>query len=549
MGAAKLDAKNCHLADFSPPAAVFSSLGTSEPGKDPTTPARCIGNNPFAAWYDEIGGCRVRWPIRYQIFVPFATLVLVAVASIAVTTALLAARRSADERIDQLHRVESTLADAGFPFTESVLRKMQGLSGAQFVTLDDAGQIVTSTFDRPLERADLPGHLPASGPPKRLEQFEAVTFAGSEYYAAVLPGKESSGIASLLILYPRENLRRAQWEAAWPPLAVGIATICLMLAISAWLSGRLARRIESVRALFGHIADGQFAHVEAQRPLDEVYDLVLSANRLSDQLAAMRDRITRTERLRLLAQLAGGLAHQLRNAATGARMAIQLHQRRCPSSHHDESLDVALRQLVLTEEYVRGLLSLGQQESQPPSMSRLSIVVAEIERLVLPAARHAHVGWTCGPIPPDLDCTVDNSQNVRAGLLNVVLNAVEAAGRDGRVRCWVDRAERHVRVHVADSGSGPPESVQGTLFDPFVTSKPEGVGLGLALAKTVAAEQGGEVSWTRIGKETVFTMSLLTANGPIDGSRDSAPIVASAARESETETNVDPDCCIARGLP
>jgi len=495
------------------------------------------------------GGCRVRWPIRYQIFLPFAALVLVAVASIAVTTALLAARRIAEERIDQLHRVESTLADAGFPFTESVLRKMQGLSGAQFVALDDAGKVVTSTFDRLLERTELPRHLPASGPPKRLEQFETVSFAGSDYYAAVLPGKESSGIASLLILYPRENLRRAEWDAAWPPLAVGVATIFLMLAISAWLSGRLSRRIESVRSLFGRIADGQFAHVDAQRPLDEVYDLVLSANRLSDQLAAMRDRITRTERLRLLAQMAGGLAHQLRNAATGARMAIQLHQRRCRSSMHDESLDVALRQLVLTEEYIRGLLSLGQQESQPPSVGRLSSIVAEIERLVLPAVRHAHVGWTCDSIPPDLNCLVNNSQNVRAGLLDVVLNAVEAAGSGGCVRLWVDRTERYVRVHIADSGKGPPESIRSTLFDPFVSSKPEGVGLGLALAKTVAAEQGGEVSWARIGDETVFTMSLLNPSSALESLHDSSPLVAAAVRDTKTETEADPDCCVARGLP
>ena len=103
---------------------------------------------------------------------------LLAVASIAVTTAVLAARRSAEERIDQLHRVESTLADAGFPFTQNVLGKMRGLSGAEFVALDEQGQVVTSTFDRPLTRADLPERLPASGPPKRLEEFETASFAG-----------------------------------------------------------------------------------------------------------------------------------------------------------------------------------------------------------------------------------------------------------------------------------------------------------------------------------------------------------------------------------
>ncbi len=451
----------------------------------------------------------LRWPIRYQIFVPFAALVLLAVALIAVTTAVLAARRSAEERIDQLHRVETTLADAGFPFTQNVLGKMRGLSGAEFVALDEKGQVVTSTFDRPLTRADLPDRLPASGPPKRLEEFETVSFAGSAYFAAVLPGNRPTGVASLLILYPQQNLNRARWDAAWPPLAVGLATMLLMLAISAWLARRLSRRIESVRALFGRIADGQFAHVEARRPVDEVHDLVRSANRLSDQLTAMQDRIARTERLRLLAQLAGGLAHQLRNAVTGARMAIQLHQRRCTSRQKDESLDVALRQLTLTEEYVRGLLALGQQESHPPSPGRLSSIVAEIERLILPTVRHAHVGWSCDRIAPDLDGEVKNGQSVRAALLNVVLNAIEAAGNGGRVRLWIDRAENQLRVHVADTGSGPSEVVQDNIFEPFVTSKPEGVGLGLALAQAAAAEHGGQVTWARVGGETVFTMSLL----------------------------------------
>jgi signal transduction histidine kinase len=472
----------------------------------------------------------VRWPIRYQIFVPFAALVLVAVASIAVTMAVLAARRSAEERIDQLHRVETTLADAGFPFTRSVLQKMRGLSGAEFVALDENGAVVTSTFDRPLERTALPAHLPASGPPKRLDEFDSVAFGGAAYFAAVLPGKESSGVASLLILYPQQNLRRARWEAAWPPLAIGAATMLLMLAISAWLSRRLSRRIESVRSLFGRIADGQFAHVDAQRPFDEVYDLVLSANRLSDQLTAMQDRIARTERLRLLAQLAGGLAHHLRNAVTGARMAIQLHQRRCASPLQDESLDVALRQLVLTEEYVRGLLSLGQQDSRPPAVGRLSTVVTEIERLVLPAARHAHVGWTSESIDADHDCDVGNAQSLRAALLNVVLNAVEAAGSGGCVRLWIDRADNQVCVHVADSGNGPPESVRGSMFEPFVTSKPEGVGLGLALAKAAATEHGGEVSWSRVGGETVFTISLLAK--PYSGVW-ADPISSAETRESE----------------
>jgi signal transduction histidine kinase len=465
----------------------------------------------------------MRWPIRNQIFVPFAAVLLVAVASIAVTMAVLAAQRGTRERADQLHRVEATLADAGFPFTQNVLRKMRGLSGAEFVALGPDGTVVTSTFEGPLGRGDLPSRLPASGPPKNLDEFDAVEVAGIPYSAAVLPGSANAGIASLLILYPQENLRRARWDAAWPPLAIGGTTILLMVGLSAWLSRRLARRIESVRGLFGRIADGDFSHVQAEPPFDEVHDLVLSANRLSDQLAAVRDQAARTERLRLLAQLAGGLAHQLRNAVTGARMAVQLHQRRCPARDADQSLDVALRQLTLTEEQVRGLLSLGKLESRAPSPGLLSTVVADVERLILPSAQHAHVAWSCETLGEKSDLQLVNTDSVRAGLLNLVLNAIEAAGNGGRARLWLERTPSHLRVCVGDSGKGPPAAVRSTLFEPFVTSKPEGIGLGLALAQAAAQEHGGELSWSRIDGQTIFTMSLAAAGGPADVRQSSLP--------------------------
>ncbi len=184
-------------------------------------------------------------------------------------------------------------------------------------------------------------------------------------------------------------------------------------------------------------------------------------------------------------------------------MAVQLHQRRCPRQH-DESLDVALRQLSLTEEQVRGFLSLGKPEQQPPVAQPLSRIVAEVDRLVAPAARHGHVAWECEPPAADDDPTVANAHSVRAGLLNLVLNGVQAAGSGGstqptgsggRVRLSTERIGRHVQIHVADSGSGPPESLRSSMFEPFITSKPEGIGLGLALAKAAAEEHGGSLTF------------------------------------------------------
>jgi signal transduction histidine kinase len=453
----------------------------------------------------------MRWPIRNQIFLPVATLLMVAIASMAVLSAAVAARRSSNERMERVERVVATLDEASFPLSENVLTKMRGLSGAEYVTLDERGKILISTLGSRMQESDLPSPLPPAGTATRLEDFGVIDVAGQPYYMAVLAGHGNTEVRSLLVMYPRSNLWQAEWEAAWPPLAIGGVTILLMIAVSAWLSRRLARRIEAVQGLFARLADGRFGYVAAQPPLDEVYELTLSANRLSDRLAANQEEIARSERLRLLAQLAGGLAHQLRNAVTGARMAVQLHQRRCPRSA-DESLDVALRQLSLTEEQVRGLLSLGKPEQQQPVSERLSRILAEVDRLVVPAANHSHVVWNCEFSLGNHDLSVANAQSVRAGLLNLVLNAIQAAGSGGGVRLWTDRTATHVQIHVDDSGNGPPESLRSTIFEPFITSKPEGIGLGLALARAAAEKQGGSVSFARVEGQTRFTMSL--AIGP-----------------------------------
>ena len=487
----------------------------------------------------------MRWPIRNQIFLPVATLLLVAIASIAVLLAAVAARRSSRERMERVERVVATLNDASFPFTENVLTKMQGLSGAEYVALDERGAIVTSTLGTSVRASDLPARLPVTGPPTRLEDFQVIGVGGQPYFLAVLKGHANAGVHSLLVLYPKSNLWQAQWAAAWPPLAIGGVTILLMVAVSAWLSQRLARRIEAVQGLFARLADGHFGHVDAQRPLDEIYDLILSANRLSDRLASNQEEIARTERLRLLAQLAGGLAHQLRNSVTGARMAVQLHQRRCPRQH-DESLDVALRQLSLTEEQVRGFLSLGKPEQQPPVAQSLSRIVGEVGRLVAPAARHGHVAWECEPPAADDDPTVANAHSVRAGLLNLALNAVQAAGSGGsaqpagsggRVRLSTKRAGRHVQIHVADSGNGPPESLRSSMFEPFITSKPEGIGLGLALAKAAAEEHGGSLTFARVDGQTQFTMSL-AAERPTSPPAERPQPIATTERETHLSTTL-----------
>jgi signal transduction histidine kinase len=68
--------------------------------------------------------------------------------------------------------------------------------------------------------------------------------------------------------------------------------------------------------------------------------------------------------------------------------------------------------------------------------------------------------------------------------------------------------DRRVDLVVEDTGPGPPEAVRAALMEPFVTGKPEGIGLGLAVAKAVAEAHGGTLSWSRADGRTRFAISL-----------------------------------------
>jgi hypothetical protein len=88
------------------------------------------------------------------------------------------------------------------------------------------------------------------------------------------------------------------------------------------------------------------------------------------------------------------------------------------------------------------------------------------------------------------------------------LNAIEAAGPGGAVRLEAAAIGDQVAVEVADTGAGPPPELADSLCEAFVTSKPEGVGLGLALAHRVAADHGGRLTWIREDGETRFRLTL-----------------------------------------
>jgi signal transduction histidine kinase len=429
------------------------------------------------------------------------------VCAITMTTADLTARRSERQVIDRLNGVIETLGQASFPFTERVLSQMKGLSGSEFIAYSAGGKITATSFSRLDDSPPPLQSIPQAARVDSLGEAPAVNLDGVSYFAVpILPSRGSRG-STLLVLYPETSWKQARREAMTPPFLLGLGALALMVAVTGWIAHRISRRIRVVEKQVARIAGGDFETIDAIDARDEISDLAGSINAMCRQLKSMSRSIQHSERTRVLSQLAAGLAHQLRNSLTGARMSVQLHSRRCARSEHDQSLQVALRQLTMTEEQVKGLLSLGRADRREPVACRLNRLLANIHILVLAACEHAKVHLDSADFDETAEAWADES-GLRAVVLNLVLNAIEASGPGGTVRMATHNRGDRVSIEVSDTGPGPPPELAEKLFEPFVTSKPEGVGLGLAFARQIAAQNGGTLSWSRVDGETRFCLML-----------------------------------------
>jgi signal transduction histidine kinase len=459
----------------------------------------------------------MRWPIRYQLLAPPLTLLL-GVVGISTWTAYASVTRARHQIETQVRHVAETLDSISVPLTNyQVLKGMKLLSGADYLLVTHDGQR-TATL-RP-DDVELPPDGAVVKDWQTLRLGPRVLVAGQAYLCSGIrlpPRSDTPEGATLYILYPEALWRNALWEAVRPSLVLGGFAGLASLALAVGVAQRLSGRVQDLEQRTRLIAAGDFSPMPLPRRDDELRDLSRSVNEMAAQLARLHEAVQKTERLRLLGQVGGGLAHQLRNGLTGARLAVQLHARGCPGGDA-EALDVALRELALLEANLKRFLDLGRDGPERRQPCDLGDLVDEVAALLRPRCKHAGIDLHWRRPAHGVPLIGDPGQ-LEQLLLNVVGNAVEAAGPGGwvEVRLTEDGGggrSPSLGIEVIDSGPGPPPDVADRLFEPFVTGKPEGVGLGLAVARQVAEAHGGRLTWGREAGRTCFRIELARAGTP-----------------------------------
>jgi two-component system nitrogen regulation sensor histidine kinase GlnL len=206
-----------------------------------------------------------------------------------------------------------------------------------------------------------------------------------------------------------------------------------------------------------------------------------------------------------------GFAHEIRGPLAGMRGAAQLLQRRV------ETVDLAeLAALIVGE--VDRLAQLSDRllhTGAKPRLARVNIHEV-VERVAALVAAGADAPRIRRDYDPSLPAVLLDADRVQQALLNLARNAVEAGAQELQLRTRADHGARMgdhvvrlaVRIDLADDGRGVPAELADTLFEPLVSGRADGSGLGLALAREIAREHGGELSHASRPGATVFSLLL-----------------------------------------
>ncbi|MEJ2183269.1 MAG: ATP-binding protein [Nitrospirota bacterium] len=223
------------------------------------------------------------------------------------------------------------------------------------------------------------------------------------------------------------------------------------------------------------------------------------------------DSLGNLEKMFTLGELAGAIAHEIKNPLAGISGAIQVIADDLPAGdRRREVFRDILKEIDRLDKSVRNLLGFARPPEPHLVIAPLGDVIHSVGELLAGQAKKQSVDVTIllggGPEKVLMD-----PEQMRQALLNVAMNALHAMPGGGTLTMTARGREEDgaVEIAVADTGKGIEREEVGKLFVPFYTTKPGGSGLGLAITKGIVEKHGGEVTvQSRVGEGTTVRITL-----------------------------------------
>ncbi len=256
---------------------------------------------------------------------------------------------------------------------------------------------------------------------------------------------------------------------------------------------------------------------------DEIAELGRAFNEMTTALSETTNdvrelhqrEIERAGQLATVGELASGIAHEIKNPVVGLASGLDIVRRRAGT---DTTLlpiiDEMERQVRRVQDTIQELLSFARPATPALDLVRPDDLAERAIRLVQPTADKSGVRIVVR-LDPSHTSVLADPEMVHQALINLLMNAIEATPRGGRVDVYTRTSGDSIEIEISDTGRGiAPENLE-TVFKPFFTTRHTGTGLGLSITREIIQRHGGTVALrSRQGEGTTVTIRLPAhANG------------------------------------
>jgi signal transduction histidine kinase len=294
-----------------------------------------------------------------------------------------------------------------------------------------------------------------------------------------------------------------RWKVGYRHVEIGLDQVYTNVALS-----RL--RMGLMRRLFAAWNDTAEELAATAAALHRLLDLDLAIIEDAYQ-AAYAARLQQSERLAAIGQLAGGVAHELRNPLNVIKTSIYylLNARNPSPEKKAEHLSRIEKQVGMADGVITVLTNFARLPVPNMRPFEMAACIAD----TLQANRVPENVETKIDIPPSLPGALADRDQIQIVLGNLIRNAVEAMPGGGKLTITGRQQGNEVQIAIADTGEGIPRANLERIMQPLVSTKPRGIGLGLPLVRGILAKNHGRLEVaSEVGRGSTFTVYLAAAS-------------------------------------
>lgn len=334
---------------------------------------------------------------------------------------------------------------------------------------------------------------------------------------------------------------------------VTVAGMVLALGIAYVLANAMARPIQRLKQGVEALAQGDFDSEVAVRTADEIGSLAESFNRVrqelkdtygklqgkieaadedlrkaNEELREKQKQLMHAEKLASLGALAAGVAHEVNNPLGTIALYAQMMRDELGEGQESqrESVDIILKHSTRAGQIVKNLLEFARRTELEAKPVSINAVLEDVLSMTGHQAELQQV-TVVKQLGPDVPGIVGDADKLRQVFVNMVINALQAMPKGGRLRVasrGVEEAGQAAQVRIADTGRGIPPDKIDKVFDPFFTTKEtgKGTGLGLSVSHGIVEQHGGHIAVeSSPGEGTTFTVTIPAPSGGGIGEQES----------------------------